>query len=71
MIIRGVVEKIENDQITILLGEEGLTMNLPRSLMPDVGENDMLSFTIKREFTANEVRKMSPKNLLDLLSRQT
>lgn len=68
MIIRGVVDRIEDEQVVVLLGDEGIVLNLPRRFLPGVRESDLLSLDIRVEVPAAEVRKMSPKSLLERLA---
>ena len=67
MLIRGVVDRIEGDVAVVLLGDEGLPARWPRSLLPEVQESDLLCFDFTLELPAREVRKMSPKSLLERL----
>lgn len=68
VVVRGVVDRVEGDYVIVLLGDEGFVVNWPRLFLPDVQESDLISFEIKIELPASEVRKMSPKNLLERLS---
>ncbi|MGB9791462.1 MAG: hypothetical protein ACPLTR_02650 [Thermacetogeniaceae bacterium] len=68
MIVRGVVEHIENDRVVILLSEEGHVVEWPRVFLPDVEVSDMLSFEVKVELPASEVKKINPKSLLERLA---
>lgn len=68
MIIRGVVDRIEGEQVVVLLGDEGIVLHLPRQFIPEVRESDLLSLDIRVEVPAEEVRKMSPKSLLERLA---
>ncbi|MDK2880858.1 MAG: hypothetical protein PWQ99_633 [Clostridia bacterium] len=68
MIIRGVVDRIEGEQVVVLLGDEGVVLHLPRQFIPEVQESDLLSLDIRVEVPAEEVRKMSPKSLLERLA---
>ncbi|AFV12049.1 hypothetical protein DUF3006 [Thermacetogenium phaeum DSM 12270] len=68
MIIRGVVDRIEGEQVVVLLGDEGVVLHLPRQFIPEVRESDLLSLDIRVEVPAEEVRKMSPKSLLERLA---
>ncbi|HAA90504.1 MAG: Uncharacterized protein XD63_1279 [Thermoanaerobacterales bacterium 50_218] len=68
MIIRGVVDRIEGDYVVILLGDEGYVVKWPRQLLPRVQESDLLGFEINLELPASEVKKMTPKSLLERLS---
>jgi hypothetical protein len=69
MVIKGVVERIEGDSVVVLLGDEGHPARWPRLLLPDVQENDLLCFEYHLEVPASEVKKMTPKSLLERLSR--
>jgi hypothetical protein len=68
MQIRGVVDRIEGDKIIVLLTDEGIVVQWPREFLPDVNESDILCFDVKMEVPAKEVRKMSPKSLLERLA---
>ncbi|WP_081578647.1 DUF3006 domain-containing protein [Thermacetogenium phaeum] len=68
VIIRGVVDRIEGEQVVVLLGDEGVVLHLPRQFIPEVRESDLLSLDIRVEVPAEEVRKMSPKSLLERLA---
>jgi hypothetical protein len=68
VIIRGVVDRIEGEQVVVLLGDEGVVLHLPRQFIPEVQESDLLSLDIRVEVPAEEVRKMSPKSLLERLA---
>lgn len=68
MIIRGVVDRIEGEQVVILLSDEGIVLHLPRQFIPEVRESDLLSLDIRVEVPAEEVKKMSPKSLLERLA---
>lgn len=68
MIVRGVVDRVEGNQVVVLLSDEGIVLNWPRRFLPDVQESDLLCFDVKREVPASEVRKMSPKSLLERLA---
>ncbi|MDH7577899.1 MAG: DUF3006 domain-containing protein [Bacillota bacterium] len=70
MRIRGVVDRIEGEYVVVLLGDEGLVLHWPRLLLPDVQESDLLCFDVNLELPASEVRKMSPKSLLERLTWQ-
>jgi len=61
------VDRVEEDHIVVLLGDEGYVLHWPRLLLPEVQESDLLSFQVKVELPASEVRKMSPKSLLERL----
>lgn len=67
MIIRGVVDRIEGDMVVVLLGEEGLVAQWPLALLPEAQESDLLHFDFKLELPASEVKKMSPKSLVERL----
>ena len=67
LIIRGVVDRVEGDMLVLLLGDEGFTACWPLALLPDAEESDLLCFDFKLELTASEVKKMSPKSLLERL----
>jgi hypothetical protein len=56
LIIRGVVDRVE-----------GFTACWPRTLLPDIQESDLLYFDFTLELPASEVKKMSPKTLLERL----
>ncbi|HBG22941.1 MAG TPA: hypothetical protein DDW83_06770 [Peptococcaceae bacterium] len=68
MVIKGVVDRIEGEKVIILLTDEGLVVHWPRQLLPDVQENDILSFNISLNVPAEEVRKMSPKSFLECVA---
>ncbi len=68
MIVRGVVDRIEGDYVVVLLGDEGYVVNWPRQLLPGVQESDLLKFEVDVELPASEVKKMTPKSLLERLS---
>lgn len=68
MIVRGVVDRIEGDEIIVLLSDEGIVLHWPRQFLPDVQESDILCFDVKMEVPAKEVRKMNPKSLLERLA---
>ncbi len=68
MIVRGVVDRIEGEEIIVLLSDEGIVLHWPRKFLPDVEESDILSFQVRMETPAQEVRKMSPKSLLERLA---
>lgn len=68
MIVRGVVDRIEGEEIIVLLSDEGIVLHWPLQYLPDVQEGDILSFDIRMEVPAEEVRKMSPKSLLERLA---
>lgn len=70
MRIRGVVDRIEGDRVVVLLGDEGFVLSWPRILLPEVQESDLLCFEVKLELPASEVRKLSPKSLLERLTWQ-
>jgi hypothetical protein len=67
LVIRGVVDRIEGDTVVVLLGDEGFAARWPLSLLPEVQESDLLCFDFKLELPAPEVKKMSPKTLLERL----
>ena len=67
MIIRGVVDRIEEDTVVVLLGEEGLAARWPLALLPEVQESDLVCFDFKLELPGSEVKKMSPMSLLERL----
>lgn len=67
MIIRGVVDRIEDDTVLVLLGEEGLAARWPLALLPEAQESDLLCFDFKLELPGAEVKKMSPMSLLERL----
>lgn len=67
LIIRGVVDRIEEDSVVVLLGEEGLAVRWPLALLPDAGESDLICFDFERELPGSEVKKMSPMSLLGRL----
>lgn len=67
VIIRGVVDRIEGDVMVVLLGEEGFVAHWPLALLPEAQESDLLSFDFKLELPASEVKKISPKSLLERL----
>lgn len=68
MIVRGVVERVENDKVVILLSEEGYVVEWPRVFLPDVEVSDLISFDVEVELPASEVRKINPKSLLERLA---
>ncbi|HHV34304.1 MAG TPA: DUF3006 domain-containing protein [Syntrophomonadaceae bacterium] len=68
MVVRGVVDRIEGEEIIVLLSDEGIVLHWPRRFLPDVQENDILRFDVKMEVPAKEARKMSPKSLLERLA---
>ncbi len=68
MIVRGVVDRIEGDRIIILLGDEGHAVEWPLIFLPDAQESDLISFDVKVELPASEVRKINPKSLLERLA---
>lgn len=68
MQIRGVVDRIEGDQVVILLTDEGIVVNWPRQFLPDINESDIVCFDVKMEVPASEVKKMSPKSLLERIA---
>lgn len=68
MIVRGVVERVEDDRVVILLSEEGYVVEWPRVFLPDVEVSDLLSFVVEVELPASEVRKINPKSLLERLA---
>lgn len=68
MIVRGVVDRIEGEEIIVLLSDEGIVVHWPLQFMPDVQESDILCFDVRIEVPAKEVRKMSPKSLLERLA---
>lgn len=68
MIVRGVVERVENDKVVILLSEEGYVVEWPRVFLPDVEASDLISFDVEVELPASEVRKINPKSLLERLA---
>lgn len=67
LIIRGVVDRVEGDMVVVLLGDEGFAARWPLTLLPDIQESDLLCFDFKLELPASEVKKMSPKTLLERL----
>ncbi|HHW41849.1 MAG TPA: hypothetical protein GXX19_12040 [Syntrophomonadaceae bacterium] len=68
MIVRGVVDRIEGDRIIILLSDEGHAVEWPLIFLPDARESDLISFDVKVELPASEVRKINPKSLLERLA---
>jgi hypothetical protein len=67
LIIRGVVDRIEEDTVVVLLGEEGLAARWPLALLPEAKESDLICFDFKLELPGSEVKKMSPMSLLERL----
>jgi len=70
VIIRGVVDRIEGDMVVVLLGEEGLVAHWPLALLPEAQESDLIYFDCKLELPASEVKKISPKSLMERLAWQ-
>jgi hypothetical protein len=68
MIVRGVVDRVEDEQVVVLLSDEGIVLNWPRRFLPDVQESDLLCFEVRTEVSAKDVMKMSPKSLLERLA---
>jgi hypothetical protein len=68
MTVKGVVARIEDNVAVVLLGEEGLEVRWPLSLLPEVQENDLLGYNVKVNVPASEVRKMTPKTLMECLA---
>jgi len=68
MRIRGIVDRLEGDQVVILMGEEGHPIELPQVFLPGMQESDMLCFDINMELPASEVKKINPKSLLERLA---
>jgi len=68
VVVRGVVDRIEGEQIIVLLSDEGIVLHWPRQFLPDVQENDILCFDVRMDVPAEEVRKMNPKSLLERLA---
>jgi hypothetical protein len=66
--IRGVVDRIEGDKVVILLTDEGIVVHWPRQFWPDINEGDIVCFEVKMEVPAREVKKMSPKSLLERIA---
>jgi hypothetical protein len=67
LIVRGVVDRIEDDTVVVLLGEEGLAVHWPLVMLPEARESDLLCFDFKLELPGSEVKKMSPMSLLERL----
>ncbi len=67
MIIRGIVDRIEEGTVVVLLGEEGLEARWPLALLPEAKESDLICFDFKLELPGSEVKKMSPMSLLERL----
>jgi hypothetical protein len=70
MTVRGVVDRIEEDTAVILLGDEGHIARWPLALLPDVQPNDLFCFDFQLELPASEVKRISPKSLLERLATQ-
>lgn len=68
MIVRGVVDRIEKDRVVILLSEEGYAVEWPLAFLPDAQVSDLISFDVRIELPASEVRKINPKSLLERLA---
>lgn len=68
MIILGVVDRVEEDSVVVLLGDEGYAARWPLTLLPEAQESDLLRFEFRLELPASEVKKMSPKTLLARLA---
>ncbi len=68
MLVKGVVDRIEDEQIVVLLSEEAVVLHWPRCFLPHVQENDILSFNVKVEVPAKEARKINAKSLLESLA---
>jgi hypothetical protein len=67
LIIRGIVDRIEEDTVVVLLGEEGLATRWPLALLPEAQESDLICFDFKLELPGSDVKKMSPMSLLERL----
>lgn len=70
MIIRGVVDRIEGDTVVVLLGDEGHAACWPLVLLPEAQPSDLFCFDFKLDLPASEVRRMTPKSLIERLSCQ-
>jgi hypothetical protein len=47
VVVRGVVDRIEGEQIIVLLSDEGIVLHWPRQFLQDVQENDILCFDVR------------------------
>lgn len=70
MIIRGVVDRVEGEHLVVLLGDEAVVATWPRRFLPEAREGDLVFFEARVELPASEVRKLSPKSLLEKLAWQ-
>ncbi len=70
MVVRGVVDRVEGDHLVVLLGDEGMVATWPRCFLPEAGEGDLVAFEARVELPVSEVRKLSPKSLLEKLAWQ-
>lgn len=68
MAIRGVVERIDEDYVYILLGEEAVEVKWPRQFLAEATTDDIFRFDISLAIPGDEVRKMKASNLLQVLA---